>query len=95
MTKFLAILMSLAAISQCLAAPVPWASERDAELGFRFTYPQDLFHRIEGDGKSSFHYFVAEDTEAKFMVGAWDNEAAQPPTSSSAGYWRIPAVMTK
>src|SRR5688572_30354305 len=79
MAKFLAILMCLTAISPCLAATVPWASERDVELGFRFSYPLDLFNRIEGDGKSSFHYFVTEDAEAKFMVGAWDNEAAQTP----------------
>jgi hypothetical protein len=79
MTKFLAILMSLAAISPAAAGPVPWASERDADLGFRFTYPHDLFDRIQGDGKSSFHYFVSQDAEAKFMVGAWDNEAAQTP----------------
>jgi hypothetical protein len=79
MTKFLAILISLVAFSQCVAATGPWAIERDAKLGFRFTYPNDVFHRIEGDGKSSFHYFVSNHAEAKFMVGAWNNEAAQTP----------------
>ena len=79
MTKFLAILMSVVAISQCQAAPVPWASERDAELGFRFSYPRDLFHRTEGDRKPSFHYFTSDDAESKFVVGAWHNEAAQTP----------------
>lgn len=78
MTRFLAILILLV-ISAAEAAPVAWTSQRDTELGFRFTYPPDLFHRTQGDGKSSFHYFVSKDYEAKFMVGAWNNEAAQTP----------------
>ena len=35
-----------------------WSHERDAELGFAYSYPSALFNRIEGDGKPSFHYFV-------------------------------------
>jgi hypothetical protein len=70
------------------AAPVPikpavaaWSSERDPALGFAYSYPSDLFDRIEGDGKPSFHYFSSEDSEAKFLVGGWDNSAGQSPAS--------------
>jgi hypothetical protein len=70
-----------------------WANERDGDLGFRFTYPTELFQRIPGDRKPSFHYFVSKDESAKFMVGAWNNEAGQTPTkfkqwliSNAGGY---------
>ena len=58
-----------------------WSHERDAELGFAYSYPSALFDRIEGDGKPSFHYFVSENSEAKFLVGGWDNSAGQSPES--------------
>jgi hypothetical protein len=74
----LIVLTSLAALSSASAAIRPWAFERDPGLGFLFSYPPDLFERTEGDGKPSFHYFVSKD--AKFMVGAWNNEAGQTPS---------------
>lgn len=77
---FSAILLSLTAASFPLdAALAAWASERDPELGFKFSYPSELFDRAEGDAKPSFHYFASEDEEAKFLVGGWNNSAGQSP----------------
>ena len=75
----LAVMVYLAAICSVSAATPPRTIERDADLGFHFSYPRDLFQRIEGDGKPSFHYFVSRDDEAKLMVGAWNNEVGQTP----------------
>ena len=58
-----------------------WLSEREPELGFAFSYPAELFHEIEGDGKPSFHYFASGSSGAKFLVGGWDNRAQQTPDS--------------
>jgi hypothetical protein len=70
-----------------------WADERDADLGFRFSYPTELFQRVDGDQKPSFHYYVSRDERAKFMAGAWNNEAGQTPSefkqwllSNAGGY---------
>jgi hypothetical protein len=73
-------LIYLAALSSVSAATRPWTYERDPDLGFRFSYPRDLFDRTEGEGKPSFHYFVSTDADAKLMVGAWNNEAGQTPS---------------
>jgi hypothetical protein len=75
----LIVLVYLAAICSASAATPPWAKERDPGLGFSFTYPRDLFQRNEVDGKPSFHYFVSRDSEAKLMLGAWNNESGQTP----------------
>lgn len=61
------------------AAVSEWSSARDPDLGFAYSYPSGLFTRIEGDGKPSFHYFVSVDSEAKFLVGGWDNTAGKSP----------------
>jgi hypothetical protein len=61
------------------AAILHWSSEQDPDLGFAYSYPRALFSRIEGDGKPSFHYFVSESSEAKFLVGGWNNAAGQSP----------------
>jgi hypothetical protein len=73
-------LVYLGAITSAAAATPPWVAERDAHLGFQFTYPRHLFQPTEGEGKPSFHYFVSRDAEAKLMVGAWNNEAGQTPS---------------
>jgi hypothetical protein len=67
----------LLSIGTVFAATSPWAVQRDSTLGFRFSYPRDVFHRTKGDGKPSFHYFASKD--AKLMVGAWSNKAGQTP----------------
>ena len=77
---FSAILLSVAAASLPAGeARAAWASESDPELGFTFSYPSELFNRAEGDDKPSFHYFASEDSQAKFLVGGWDNSAGQSP----------------
>jgi len=74
--------------STLLAASVPltpavaaWAWDRDPDLGFAYSYPSEVFKRLEGDGKPSFHYFASADSEAKFLVGGWNNSAGQSPES--------------
>jgi hypothetical protein len=73
---FLAAAFSAVAAS---AATTPWSHEHDGDLGFRFSYPRALFSQIEGDGKPAFHYFMSPNSEAKFMVGAWNNREGRTP----------------
>jgi hypothetical protein len=56
-----------------------WRSERESELGFAFSYPPELFQELPGDGKPSFHYFASTSSDAKFLVGGWNNQAQQSP----------------
>lgn len=58
-----------------------WSRHRDPGVGFRFSYPSQLFAPIPGDGKPYFHYFVSPDDTAKFLVGAWNNGKRQTPES--------------
>lgn len=76
---FLLLFLTGAASSGAHAATSPWLSERDAGLGFKYSYPRALFSRIEGDGKPSFHYFASQNSEAKFLVGGWNNSQHQTP----------------
>ena len=73
------IVLALFAAFPLTAAASPWSSERDHDLGFAYSYPSDLFARIEGDEKPSFHYFASEASEAKFLVGGWNNAEGQSP----------------
>ena len=75
---FCALIAASLPLTPALAA---WASERDPGLGFTYSYPTEVFDRLEGDGKPSFHYFASGDSEAKFLVGAWNNSAGQSPQS--------------
>ena len=56
-----------------------WALKTDPHLGFRYSYPSPVFSPIEGDGKPSFHYFESPSSEARFLVGAWNNAKGQSP----------------
>ena len=76
---YFAILISLAAVPSASSSTLPWANAQDADLGFHFSYPRDLFQKAPGNEKPSFHYFVSREGDAKFMVGAWDNTAGQTP----------------
>ena len=58
-----------------------WAIETDPHLSFRYSYPSQVFSPIEGDGKPSFHYFETPSSEARFLVGAWNNAKGQSPES--------------
>jgi hypothetical protein len=68
-------------ISSVQGASPHWQSDRDSDLGFVFSYPRPAFHPIEGDSKPSFHYFVSEGSDAKFLVGGWNNRDGQSPQS--------------
>jgi hypothetical protein len=56
-----------------------WALQTDPDLGFRYSYPPEVFSPIEGDGKPYFHYFASPSAQAKFLVGGWNNAKGQSP----------------
>lgn len=56
-----------------------WAFKTDPHLGFRYSYPSQVFSALEGDGKPSFHYFASPSSEARFLVGGWNNAKGQSP----------------
>ena len=66
-------------VSPVVAGGWRWALERDPELGLSYSYPADVFLPIEGDGKPYFHYFASASSEAKFLVGGWNNAKGQSP----------------
>ena len=43
-----------------------------------YSYPAELFVRTEGE-RPSFYYFRSQQSDAKFMVGAWNNEKGSTP----------------
>ena len=62
-----------------LQANERWIGQRDPEFGYSYSYPDELFASVEGDGKPGFHYFASNATDAKFLVGAWDNQDNATP----------------
>jgi hypothetical protein len=53
-------------------------TSRTATWAFAFDI-RAPFSQIEGDGKRAFHYFMSPNSEAKFMVGAWNNREGRTP----------------
>ena len=62
------ILLAVVMLGSASAAPQQWVPQRDPHFGFRFSYPQTMFSRLEGE-RPSFHYFASADSTAKFLVG--------------------------
>ena len=62
-----------------LEASERWLDQRDPQFGFRYSFPDALFASVEGDGKPGFHYFGSSPVDAKFLVGAWDNQDDATP----------------
>jgi hypothetical protein len=62
-----------------LQANERWIEERDPQFGYGYSYPDEVFASVEGDGKPGFHYFASNATDAKFLVGAWDNQDNATP----------------
>ncbi len=58
-----------------------WSTIREPDFGFAYSYPKTLFYEVEGDGRPSFNYFESSRSEAKFLVGAWDNQEGDTPES--------------
>jgi hypothetical protein len=71
-TLTLAVIMAIGCAS--LEASERWLDQRDPQFGFSYSFPDALFAPVEGDGKPGFHYFASNPTDAKFLVGAWDNQ---------------------
>ena len=61
------------------AAASRWASETENDLGLSYSYPTDVFSRAESDGKAYFRYFASKSSDAKFLVGGWNNAKGQSP----------------
>ena len=55
-----------------------WPTQQDPQFGFTYSYPAELFVRMEGE-RPSFYYFRSQQSDAKFMVGAWNNEKGSTP----------------
>ena len=55
-----------------------WSARQDPQFGFTYSYPAVLFSPAEGE-RPSFYYFRSEQTDAKFLVGAWNNEKGSTP----------------
>ena len=62
-----------------LEAKERWIEQRDPQFGYKFSYPESSFASVEGDGEPGFHYFSANEADAKFLVGAWDNRDGHTP----------------
>lgn len=80
--QFLATLAGAAlalAVLPAAEAADRWALQTDPDIGFRYSYPANVFSPIESDGKPYFHYFASTSSEAKFLVGAWNNAKGQSP----------------
>ena len=73
------VALALVVSSTAGTAAANWALQTDRELGFRYSYPAEVFSPIEGDGKPYFHYFASPSSEAKFLVGGWNNARGQSP----------------
>jgi hypothetical protein len=56
-----------------------WSTYQDDNYGFSYSYPVELFTQVEGE-RPSFRYFRSPESEAKFMVGAWDSERGETPS---------------
>ena len=80
-TIFASALVTALQVTTLASLAAQWTSQRDAGLGFAYSYPPDLFQEIEGDGKPSFHYFETPNSDAKFLVGGWNNRASRSPES--------------
>ena len=71
--------VALAVALPAAADASPWALQTDPDIGFRYSYPVEAFSPLEGDGKPYFHYFASRSSDAKFLVGGWNNTRAQSP----------------
>jgi hypothetical protein len=69
--SLLLLVMALAENGNAIASE--WATQHDPQFGFSFTYPAEVFTRVEGE-RPSFYYYGSEETGANFLVGAWNNE---------------------
>jgi hypothetical protein len=78
--RFAVALSVIAAIGPAPSeASERWTDQNDPQFGFSYSFPQSMFASVEGDGKPGFHYFVADNVDAKFLVGAWDKEDDATP----------------
>jgi hypothetical protein len=74
----LLVLVLTAIAANGAQARADWSTQKDEQFGFTYSYPAELFVRTEGE-RHSFYYFRSQQTDAKFLVGAWNNERASTP----------------
>ncbi len=63
---------------QPAVASQEWRTHEDAEFGFRFSYPSQIFVEEKYE-PPAFRYFASPSEDAKLVVGAWDNTERQTP----------------
>ena len=54
-------------------AAARWALQTDPELGFKYSYPTEVFSPLEGDGKPYFHYFASPSSSRVLRAHATGN----------------------
>jgi hypothetical protein len=77
--RFVIALLFVMLSSQLSRAIEQWIDQRDPQFGYRYSYPGAMFSSVVGDGKPGFHYFASKETNAKFLVGAWDQQGGDTP----------------
>src|SRR6476620_629874 len=80
-TIFASVLATALQVTTLSSLAAQWTSQRDAGLGFAYSYPPALFQEIEGDGKPSLHYLETPNSDAKYLVCGWNNRASRSPES--------------
>ena len=74
----LLVFVLAAFVENGVQARCDWLMQQDPQFGFTYSYPAELFARTEGE-RPSFYYFRSQQSDAKFMVGAWNNEKGSTP----------------
>jgi hypothetical protein len=73
--RFLLLAVAFAATS---AQASQWTTLQDTRFGYSYSYPAEMFAPTEGQ-RPSFYYFGSNETDAKFLVGAWNNKEGATP----------------
>lgn len=78
LVKWSCLVAIVASTASSALADREWASEVEPTFGYRFAYPAHVFNSLGGHGKPHFRYF-GNSSDAKFVVGAWENTKEQTP----------------
>jgi hypothetical protein len=73
------LVTSLLAFASPALGAREWASDREPSFGYSFAYPAQIFRPLHNQDKPHFRYFTSNSSDAKFVVGAWENTKGQTP----------------
>jgi hypothetical protein len=73
-------LVAVLIVTSCSASAAAkrWVTEVEPSSGYSFAYPAPVFKPLGSQGKRHFRYF-GNSSDAKFVVGAWENTKGQTP----------------